>query len=466
MARVVELPVPAAVEAERVLLGAILNDADQLLTVTDILPPVEGSWFYEEANRLIFDAILTLHERHDPIDLITVTDVLARRGLLDKVGGSVYLAGLTELFSSTANIPYYARLIRQKSLYRGLINLGTNISAAAYSQDDLPELIHQSQHTLMQLSTAQSPAVFATLRDLLDETIRQAQHADARDLTGVHTGLHGLNTITCGFQNAHLIILAARPSMGKSALALQFALAAAQSLQGLPVAVFSLEMSREEISLRILCSEARIDSQRLRRGFLARDEWGPIYEASARLENLPVLIDDTSSLSVMDIRTRAKRLQMERGLGMIIIDYLQLLSSTGRRKENRQQEVSEISRELKILAKDLNIPVIALSQLSREVEHKSPPVPVLSDLRDSGAIEQDADLVLCIYRGDIFEPLTDKGAQLLVLKQRNGPTGVVRLVFNNMFARFDERAERHQERLALLQGSGERALRAPQQRVL
>jgi replicative DNA helicase len=249
--------------------------------------------------------------------------------------------------------------------------------------------------------------------------------------------------MTCGFQNAHLIILAARPSMGKSALALQFALAAAQSLHGLPVAVFSMEMSREELSLRILCSEARIDSQRLRRGFLGRDEWGPIYEASARIENLPVLIDDTSSLSVMDIRTRAKRLQMERGLGMIIIDYLQLLSSTGRRKENRQQEVSEISRELKILARDLNIPVIALSQLSREVEHKHPPVPVLSDLRDSGSIEQDADMVMCIYRGDIFERNTDVGAQLLVLKQRNGPTGFVRLVFHDMFARFDERAEPH-----------------------
>jgi replicative DNA helicase len=449
MAQVRELPIPAAVEAERVLLGAILHDAEQLLTVTEILPPAQGSWFYEEANRLIFDVILTLHERNDPIDLVTVTEVLARRGLLEKVGGSVYLAWLLELFSSTANIPYYARLVREKSLYRSMINLSTSISAAAFSQENLPELIHHSQHTLMQMSIAQSPAVFATLRDLLDETIRQAQHADARDLTGVHTGLHGLNTITCGFQNAHLIIVAARPSMGKSALALQFALAAAQSLHGLPVAVFSLEMSREEISLRILCSEARIDSVRLRRGFLARDEWGPIYEASARLEHLPVLIDETSSLSVMDIRTRATRVQMERGLGMIIIDHLQLLSSTGRRKENRQQEVSDISRDLKILAKDLNVPVIALSQLSRDIEQRKPPVPVLSDLRDSGAIEQDADLVMCIYRGDVFEPNTDVGAQLLVLKQRNGPTGFVRLVFHDLFARFDERAEPHQERLAL-----------------
>jgi replicative DNA helicase len=449
MARVVELPVPAAVEAERVLLGAILNDAQQLLTVTEILPPVEGSWFYEAAHRLIFDAILTLHERHDPIDLVTVTEVLARRGLLDKVGGSVYLAWLLELFSSTANIPYYARLIRQKSLYRGLINLGTNISAAAYSQDDLPELINHIQHTVLQMSSAQSPAVFATLRDLLDETIRQAQHADARDLTGVHTGLHGLNTITCGFQNAHLIIVAARPSMGKSALALQFALAGAQSLNGLAVAVFSLEMSREELSMRILCSEARIDLVRMKRGFLGRDEWGLILDAGARLENLPMLIDDTSSLSVLDVRTRVQRLQRQRGVGMIVIVYLQLLSSTGRRKENRQQEVSEISRELKILAKDLNIPVIALSQLSRDVEQRNPPVPVLSDLRDSGAIEQDADLVMCIYRGDVFEPLTDIGAKLLVLKQRNGPTGEVRLVFHDIYARFDERAEPHQERLAL-----------------
>ena len=262
MARVIELPIPAAVEAERILLGAILNDADQLLPILDILPPVSGSWFYQEAHRLIFDAILTLYERDDPIDMVTVTEVLARRGTLEKVGGSVHLAELTELFTSTANIPYYARLIRQKSLYRGMINLGTNITASAYSQDDLSELINQSQHTLMQMSTAQSPAAFATLRDLLDATIGQAQHTDERDLTGIHPGFHGLNTITCGFQNAHLIIVVARPSMGKSALALQFALAAAQSLHGLPVAVFSLEMSREELSMRILCSEARIDSVR------------------------------------------------------------------------------------------------------------------------------------------------------------------------------------------------------------
>jgi replicative DNA helicase len=282
MARVLDLPIPAAMEAERVLLGAILNDADQLVTVTEILPPMQGSWFYEEANRLIFDAILTLHERHDPIDLVTVTEVLARRGLLDKVGGSVYLAWLTELFSSPANLPYYARLVREKATYRGMINLATNISAAALSQENLPALLTHSQQALMQLSTSESPAAFSTLYDLLADTIRQAQHADERDLTGVHTGFHGLNTLTCGFQNAHLIILAARPSMGKSALALQFALAAAQSLHGLPVAVFSLEMSREEIIMRILCSEARIDSQRLRRGFLGRDEWGPIYETSAR----------------------------------------------------------------------------------------------------------------------------------------------------------------------------------------
>jgi replicative DNA helicase len=286
MARVLEFPIPAAVEAERVLLGAILHDADQLLTVTEILPPAQGSWFYEDANGLIFDAILTLHERHDPIDLVTVTEVLSRRGLLDKVGGSVYLAWLLELFSSPANIPYYARLVREKSLYRSMINLSTSISAAAFSQENLPELINHSQHMLMQMSMAQSPVVFATLRDLLDDTLRQAQHAEEHDLTGMHTGLHGLNTLTCGFQNAHLIILAARPSMGKSALALQFAPAAAQSLHGLPVAVFSLEMSREEISLRILCSEARIDSVRMRRGLLGTDEWGPIFDTSARLENL------------------------------------------------------------------------------------------------------------------------------------------------------------------------------------
>jgi replicative DNA helicase len=442
VARVHELPVPAAIDTERVLLGTILMDANQLLAVVDILPPGQGIWFYQEAHRLIYDAMLTLFERHDPIDLQTVTDILRRRGTLEKIGGSVYLAELMECVATTANIAHHARIIRDKALYRGMINIGSDLTASAYAQEELPALINRMHEALLSVAGAQTTARLTSMRTLMTDTIRQAQHADERDLTGVHTGFHGLNYLTNGFQNTNLIIVAARPSMGKSCLAVQFAQAAARSLHGLPVIIFSLEMSAEELGMRMLCSEARVDAQHLKRGLIGRDEWGPIFDAGELLGNLPMYIDATASLSVLDVRTRAKRLQMEQGLGMVIIDYLQLMRSSQKRKENRQQEVSEISRDLKMLAKELNVPVIALSQLNREIEHRSPPIPVLSDLRDSGGIEQDADVVMFIYRGDLYEPNTDNGvAQLLIAKQRNGPTGRVNMRFESTFARFDELVE-------------------------
>jgi replicative DNA helicase len=449
VARAHELSVPSAIETECVLLGTILTDANQLLPVVEILPPGQGVWFYQDAHRLIYDAMLTLLERHDPIDLHTVTDVLRRRGSLEKISGSVYLAELMECVATTANIAHHARIIRDKALYRGMINIGSDLTASAYAQEELPALINRMHEALLSIAGAQTTARFTTMHTLMTDTIRNAQHADERDLTGVHTGFHGLDFITNGFQPTNLVIVAARPSMGKSALALQFAQAAAQSLNGLPVIIFSLEMSAEELGVRMLCSEARVDSQRMKRGFFGRDEWSLIFDAGARLENLPIHIDATSSLSVLDVRTRAKRLQMEQGLGMIIIDYLQLMTSSSKRKENRQQEVSEISRDLKMLAKELNIPVIALSQLNREVEAEKPPIPKLSMLRDSGAVEQDADVVMFIYRGDIYEPNTENGvAQLIVAKHRNGPTGRVRMRFSHTFARFDELAEARYERLA------------------
>jgi len=310
---------PSAIDIERVLLGAALLGATTLLTVAEILPPGRGQWFYLDAHQYIYDAMATLLERHDPIDLEIVTDVLRRRGTLTEIGGSVYLAELTECVVTTANIAHHARIIRDKALYRGMINIGSDISASAYAQEDLPGLINRMQEALLSISGAQSTSAFSTLHDLMTDTIRNAQHADERDLTGVHTGFHGLNSLTSGFQNANLIIVAARPSQGKSALALQFALAAAQSLNNLPVAMFSLEMSSEELGMRILCSEARVDSQRMKRGFLDRDEWALIMTASHRIDNLQILIDDTSSLSVLDVRTRAKRLQTEHGLGLVVI---------------------------------------------------------------------------------------------------------------------------------------------------
>jgi replicative DNA helicase len=355
---------PSAIDIERVLLGAALLGATTLLTVVDILPPGRGQWFYQDAHRLIYDAMLTLLERHGPIDLETVTDVLRRRGTLEKAGGSVYLAELMEYVTTTANVAFHARIVRDKLLYRAMINIGTDVTSGAYGQDELSEIIHRTHQALLDIASVQSTSSFTTMHDMIRHAIHQAEQAEDRDLSGVHTGVHRLNYLTGGFQNANLIILAARPSMGKSALAMQFALSAAQSIGGAPVAIFSLEMSSQELGVRLLCSEARVDSQRLKHGFLDRAEFGQLFEAADRLNDVPILIDATSNVSVLDVRTRAKRLQMERGLGLIIIDYLQLMSGPGQRSENRQQEVAAISRDLKSLAKELNVPVIALSQLS------------------------------------------------------------------------------------------------------
>jgi replicative DNA helicase len=288
-----------------------------------------------------------------------------------------------------------------------------------------------------QLAAAQSLSAFAGMHALMVGAMHAAQHAGARDLEGLDTGLPDLNALTGGLHAADLIILAARPSMGKSALALQMAVAAARAHEALPVAVFTLEMSNAQLALRLLCAEARVDAQRVRRGFTSPAEWGRLWEASERLHALPLLSDESAALTPLDVRARAKRLPLEQGLGMIVVDYLQLLTPS-RRKDNRVQEVSEISRELQVLAKDLEVPVLALSQLSRAVEARRPPVPQLADLRDSGTIEQDADAVLFLDRGDVYEPHDPEvGARLLVAKQRRGPTGEVRLRFDQACVRFD-----------------------------
>jgi replicative DNA helicase len=396
---------PAAVDAERCLLGAVLLDPAQIDAALAVLPPTPGSWFYEARHRLIYDAMLTLVERREPVDLASLTDVLGRRSLLERAGGSVYLAELTEAAVTTANVTHHARMIKDKAL--------------------------------LALATAQAVSAFTPMQALMLEAWHAAQHATAQDLQGLDTGFHDLNALTGGFHRADLIVLAARPSMGKSALAMQFAVAAARAHEALPVAVFSLEMSKHQLGLRLLCGEARIEMQRVCRGLTSGPEWARLGDAAERLRPLPLLFDDSASLTVLDLRSRSKRLQLDQGLGMIVVDYLQLLTP-GRRRDNRQQEVSEISRDLKVLAKELDVPVLALSQLSRDVERRHPPVPQLSDLRDSGAIEQDADVVLFIYRGDLYEPRAPEvGAQLLVARQRIGPTGVVKLRFDADAVSFD-----------------------------
>jgi replicative DNA helicase len=449
MAKAVAPTPPAALDAERCLLGAVLLDPNQIDAALAVLPPAAGSWFYDARHRLIYDAMLTLAERREPIDLASLSDVLRRRGLLERAGGAVYLAELTEAAVTTANVAHHARLVKEKALLRQVINLGQQLSASALEQAELPQILAEAHAALLQLATAQSTSAFTPMHALMLEAWHAAQHATAQDLQGLDTGFHDLNMYTGGFHRSDLIVLAARPSMGKSALAMQFAVAAARAHEALPVAVFSLEMATHQLGLRLLCGEARIDMQRVRRGLTSGSEWARLGDAAERLRPLPILVDDSASLSVLDLRSRTKRLQLDQGLGMIVVDYLQLLTAA-RRKDNRQQEVSEISRDLKGLAKELDVPVLALSQLSRAVEHRHPPVPVLSDLRDSGGIEQDADVVLFIYRGDLFEAnKPDVGAQLLVAKQRHGPVGTVKLRFDDEAVRFDPRAHpsHHQAQL-------------------
>jgi replicative DNA helicase len=402
-----------------------------------VLPPGPGGWFYDGRHRLIYDAMLTLHEQGRPVDLPGLTDLLRRRGHLERAGGAVYLAELTECAVTTANVAHHARLVRDKALLRQVVNLGNSLVASGMAQAELPDILAQAHAALVRLAADQSTSAFAGMHALMVGAMHAAQHAGERDLEGLDIGFADLNALTGGLHASDLIVLAARPSMGKSALALQMAVAAARAHEALPVAVFTLEMSNAQLALRLLCAEARVDAQRVRRGFTSQAEWARLWEASERLHALPLLFDESAALTPLDVRARAKRLQLEQGLGMIVVDYLQLLTPS-RRKDNRVQEVSEISRELKVLAKDLDVPVLALSQLSRAVEGRRPPVPQLSDLRDSGTIEQDADVVLFLDRGDLHEPnRPEAGTRLILAKQRNGPLGTVKLRFDGASVRFD-----------------------------
>jgi replicative DNA helicase len=439
---------PAALDAERALLGAILLDDQQMAHVADVLPPTGGRWFHDQAHHLVYDAMLTLFERREPIDLVSLTDVLRCRGHLDKIGGNAALTSLLEATVTTQNVAYHARLVRDKALLRAVINISSEMSASAYAQDDLPDILGRAHQSLVHVANAQTTSAFTRLDALVRGAIDAAEHAGTHNTIGLPTGFHALDHELNGFQPSDLIILAARPAMGKTALALQFAVAAAQHPPRLPVAVFSLEMSKQQLSMRMVCSEARVDSQGVRRGFISDADRHLFYAAADRLYALPILVDDTPSLSVLDIRARCKRLQMTDGLGMVVVDYLQLLLPS-RRKDSRQQEVSDISRDLKVLAKELNIPVLALSQLNRSVEQRGEKVPVLSDLRDSGGIEQDADVVMFIYRRDVNEPDNpDQSTDLIIAKQRNGPTGAIQLAFQKTYARFDPLANDHHYAMA------------------
>jgi replicative DNA helicase len=427
---------------EQSVLGAILLENEALAKVLETLDERD---FYHDAHRWIFQAMIALFEENVPIDLLTVTERLRKNERLEAVGGASYLAELVELVPTAANVWHHARVVREKAVLRGLIHTATSIVTESYEDtDDVDILLDRAEQAIFEISQRKATTGFMHINAILKGSFKRIEQLYERKelVTGVPTGFIEFDRRTAGLQPSDLIIVAGRPSMGKTAFSLNIAQHVGIQV-GRPVAIFSLEMAKEQLVLRMLCAEARIDSSKLRTGFLSREDWPRLTKAAGTLSEARIYIDDTPAQSSLDIRAKARRLRAELGdLALIIVDYLQLMQGRSR-SENRQQEISEITRALKALAKELQVPVVALSQLSRAVEQRKPPRPQLSDLRESGAIEQDADVVALIYRDEVYdENSDDKGvAEIIIGKQRNGPTGVVRLAFRGEYTRFENLAE-------------------------
>lgn len=432
---------PQDLEAERSILGGILIDTEAIHRVLEILEPEA---FYRESHREIFQTFLSLYEKSEPIDLVTVANYLQRAQRLEAIGGAAYLAELADQVPTTANIGTYAKIVHQQSILRRLITGANDISRIAYGGSEQPvdELVDQAEKIIFDIAQRKISRSFFTLRELVKDTFKtiEQRFEQKTHVTGAPTGFTDLDRMLSGLQPSDLIIVAGRPSMGKTSLALSFVLNAATSA-GVPGAFFSLEMSKEQVVQRLLCSQARVDAGRLRGGFLSDSDWPKLTRAAGVLSEAPIYIDDTPSLSVLEVRAKARRLQKEKGLGMVLVDYLQLMRGIGK-IESREREISEISRSLKALAKELNVPVVALSQLNRAVENRQDRRPLMADLRESGAIEQDADVILFVYRDEMYNRESpDKGlAEIIVGKQRNGPTGFVKLAFLNDYTRFENYA--------------------------
>ena len=429
---------PHALEAEVSVLGACLISENAVAIATEQLVPDD---FYRHAHRAVFEAVTALSQASEPVDAVSVTEWLSRRGRLEEVGGAGALHDLTEQVPTAANAGYYARIVRDRSLLRRLIEAGTQVVRLGYeSEDEVSRTIDQAETLVFKLGEDRTRSDVESLKRLLNQSYEKLEMLakERSEVTGLATGLDDFDRLTSGLQAQNLVVIAARPAMGKSGLALGIARYVAADLRR-PVLFFSLEMSKVEIANRLLSSEAHVDSQRLRTGRLEDRDWRAVGDALGRLNDAPLFIDDTPSISLMEIRAKARRLkQREKDLAMVVVDYLQLMQSDGRRPESRVQEVAEMSRGLKMLAKELDIPVVALSQLSRQPESRTDKRPMLADLRESGAIEQDADIVGFIYRDEVYDQdSADKGiAELIVAKHRNGAIGTVRLAFLSHYATF------------------------------
>lgn len=427
---------PHNVEAEESVLGAMLLSET---SISDVLERLRSDDFYKPAHRKIFEAVVSLFGRGEAVDPITVSEELRRLGTLDDVGGKLYLATLVNSVPAASNAFHYARIVEETSLLRRLIEATQEAAALAYdSGDEVEHIVDQVEQMVFSVAQRRLGDRFSHIRDLLHEHLEEVESLQLRGsaVTGVPTGFVDLDRLTSGLQPSNLIIVAARPSFGKTSFALNIAQSAATEHQ-VPVAIFSLEMSKMELVQRLVCSEALVDVHKLRVGNLNDQDWGRLANAVGRLAEAPIYIDDTEALTVLEIRAKARRLKQKSGLGLVIVDYLQLMSGP-RRSENRQQEISEISRSLKILARELKVPVIAVSQLSRAVEQRQDKRPMLADLRESGAIEQDSDVVMFIYRDEVYNPdTTDKGmAEVIVSKHRNGPVGQLKLTFLPNYTKF------------------------------
>lgn len=435
---------PQNIEAEQSVLGAILLDNNALYSAFELITQDD---FYKDSNRKIFLSMTELIEKNEPIDIITLTDQLRKKNHLDAVGGTQYLTSLASMIPTSANVRYHAKIVREKSMVRGLLRSVTEIARSVYEEErDAEELIDYAEKTIFDLSEKRISPSFSLLKEVIKDSFQMIEQLyDKKEtVTGVPSGFKELDELTTGLQKSDLIIIGGRPSMGKTAFSLNIAQHVGVDLNE-PVAVFSLEMSKEQLAFRMLCSEAMVDSNNIRKGFIRKDDWHKLTSAAGKLAQAPIFIDDSSAISVLEMRAKARRLKVEHGLSLIIVDYLQLMRGRGN-VERREQEISEISRSLKGLAKELRVPVIALSQLNRGVETRTGnKKPTLADLRESGAIEQDADVIIFLYRDEVYnrDSNDNKGkAEIIIAKQRNGPTGSINLAFLSQCTRFVDYSDR------------------------
>ena len=428
---------PHDIEAEQAILGSMLTDKDAVINAIEVL---KEESFYREDNRAIFAAILSLYAKNEPIDIITVKAELVEQGNFERIGGLEYLVELPERVPTTANVDRYIKIVEEKAALRNLIQTSNELIALGYDEtENVDSIMDMAEKKVFDLAQKKNTKGYASIKDVLVESFTKLEelYNQKGNVTGISTGFIDLDNKTAGLHNSDLIILAARPAMGKSAFAINLATNAAVK-SNVPVVIFNLEMSKEQVGNRILCSEALVDSNKIRTGQIEDEDWMKLANTLGSLSEAPIYIDDTPGISIMEIRAKCRKLKLEKDIGLIVIDYLQLIQGSGKKNASREQEISEISRSLKILAKELDVPVIALSQLSRGAEKRDDKRPMLSDLRESGAIEQDADIVIFLYRDDYYNEDSEKKniAEVIIAKHRGGSTGTVDLAWMGNYTKF------------------------------